>query len=155
MEQLRDYLITVICAGIFCGILEAIPAKGSAQSLRKLVCGLFLAVMVISPLRSLSPEGFLPESADWQSEADSFVAEGVALAQQERNARITETAKAYILDKAASLGVALEAELTVSEDGLPTSVILKGSCAPYPKGVLTAEITSELGIPKERQQWIG
>ena len=156
MDGIRQYLLTVITAAVLCGILEAIPAqKGSGNAVRKLICGLFLTVTVAAPLTRLDFTQWIPEEALWNQDGSDMAAAGAEAAAIERNAIIKSAAETYILDKAAALEVSLTAEVTVSEDGTPESVILSGVLSPYARQVLSNTIASDLAIAKERQKWIG
>lgn len=156
MEQIRQYLLTIICASVFCGILEAIPTqKGGSEALRKLICGLFLTATVASPLARIDLSQWVPGEISWSTEAQALAQEGAATAQAERNARIISSAEAYILDKADALEVSLHVEVMVSEEGVPEAVTLSGHCSPYARQMLMTAIASDLGIPKEHQRWIG
>lgn len=156
MEQIRQYLLTIICAAVFCGILEAIPSsKAGSEAMRKLLCGLFLTATVTAPLLRMDPSDWIVPESSIQSEAEGFAQAGFAAAEEARNARIIEAAEAYILDKAAAMEVSLNAQVQVTEDGVPEAVTLHGSCSPYARQMLMAAIASDLGIPKENQRWIG
>ena len=61
----------------------------------------------------------------------------------------TET---YILDKATTMEVELNVEVTL--DGLiPKKVILQGAVSPYTRASLSDWIAQQLGIPREAQIW--
>ena len=65
--------------------------------------------------------------------------------------------EAYILDKAASLGVELEVDVLLEDmyPMAPKTVRLSGSVSPYVRNRLQNIIAEELGISKENQIWIG
>jgi hypothetical protein len=68
---------------------------------------------------------------------------------------IKQETEAYILDKAQSLGCALEADVTVGEGlyPVPESVLICGSISNQNRKLLEDILVKELGISKENQQW--
>ena len=70
---------------------------------------------------------------------------------------IKEETEAYILDKAASLGVTLSVEVMVEDGNVPrlSGVQLSGQVSPYARQQLSTWISNDLGISKENQKWIG
>jgi len=70
---------------------------------------------------------------------------------------IAEQVAAYIVDKAAGMGISCTAEVTLTEDAqgnaLPYSVIVVGALTPAQRNALTGEITAELAIPSQRQYY--
>ena len=49
----------------------------------------------------------------------------------------------------------IQANVSLDEDCIPVSVSITGRISPLSRSKLTQMIASELGIPKERQEWIG
>lgn len=156
MDAIRQYLLTVISAAVFCGVLEAIPVKKSGgETLRKLACGVFLAATVVAPLTKLHLSDWISDETAWRQDGMAVTAEAVEAAEAQRNSIIKSSAEAYILDKAAALEVSLTAEVTIGADGTPEEVTLSGRASPYAKQVLSNTISADLAIAKEHQQWIG
>lgn len=50
MEALRQYVISVVAAAMLCGIVVRLFPNGSGKQVGKLICGLFLAYTVLSPI---------------------------------------------------------------------------------------------------------
>ena len=50
MEALRQYVISVVAAAMLCGIVVRLFPNGSGKQMGKLICGLFLAYTVLSPI---------------------------------------------------------------------------------------------------------
>lgn len=158
MEGLKAYLVSVTAASIICGIVNSLAGKkGTVSSVLKLLTGLFLALTVIRPVIRLSISEFDLYLDSITAKADAAVADGEIIAFQELAAIIKTETEAYILDKAASLGVDLEVEVILSDTAppLPTEVLLTGAVSPYAKVQLSEMIAAELGIPREAQRWSG
>lgn len=157
MDQIRQYLLCVCAAAILCGIANGIiEKKGSYSSVLKLITGLILALTVISPLVKIQWADVTQYVEGMTSDADDAVADGEAMAYEAEAAIIKSQTEAYILDKAASMGLNIEVEVTLSSSDppLPCAVSVKGSVSPYSKALLSQYISEELGISEENQQWI-
>lgn len=158
MEELKAYLISVTAASVICGILNALAGKkGSVTSIIKLLTGLFLALTVIRPVVKISFDEFDQYMDAVSVEANAAVSDGENMASQELASIIKAKAEAYILDKAASLGVDLEVDVILSNTAppMPVEVVLAGAVSPYAKVQISTMIAEDLGISKEAQQWSG
>ncbi len=156
MGQIGTYLISVCTCAIVCSVLTRIlGSKGMVSAVVKMLCGIFMTVTVISPLLNISVRNLNDYTLNFQQDAEHVVGDGKQSAKEELASIITEQTCAYILDKANSMNVNLQVQVSLSEDDipLPNSVTLKGNASPYAKQVISAWITSELGIPVEEQTW--
>lgn len=157
MDQIRRYLLSVIAAAILCGIVNTlIGKKGSYNSIVKLVTGLFMTFTVISPLVTIRLTDISDYFGDLTVQGTSISAGGEAIAFEELCTIIKSRTEAYILDKAVSMDLDIEVEVTLSSENppLPCAVIIKGSAAPYEKVVIMEYIAKDLGISKEDQLWM-
>ena len=157
MDALGRYILSVISAGLIAGIISGmIPHKKATGGLIRMLCGLFLAFVVMKPVSKLNYDIVLDFSREHLGTGNSLAAQGELLAKEGRCAIIKEKTEAYIVDKAAAFQADLnvEVELSGEESCVPESVILKGSVSPYTKQKLETVIETELGIPKENQQWL-
>ena len=121
----------------------------------KLICGLFLAYTVLSPISRVDFSNLPDFSLGCMDDAKDAAAMGENLARDSMADIIKEETEAYILDKAADLHANLHVEVTVGEDNLPTAVTLSGEASPYARRQIQAIIANDLGISKENQKWIG
>lgn len=70
---------------------------------------------------------------------------------------ITEKTEAYILDKAASLGAAVEAEVGIRQGShypYPWDCVIRGALTEAQKDALRRDLELSLGIPEERQVYL-
>ena len=158
MDSVRSYLLSVTTAAIICGIIMGIfGKKGTIGVVVKLLCGMFLAVTVISPVLELNLNELDLYLSDLQTVSDSAVQTGVHSARESLCLGIKEQTEAYILDKALGWNTDLEVEIVLSDEALPIpiEVRLYGDVSPYTRNFLTRMIESDLGIPREAQIWIG
>ena len=154
MEGLVQYLISIMAAAIICGIAKVVSdEKTAAGAMTRLVAGLIMAFTVIAPLVQMEL-GELPVlSSQILTDAENLSARGEEMAEVEANSIIMDELEAYILDKAASYGADVDVELRLLEYQ-PTEIIVRGSVLPGTRQKLQQMLETDLGIPKENQQWI-
>lgn len=146
---MKAYFMGILCAAFLCSLICAIG--GSGQQLRRLICGVILALAVFRPLSA--PE--LPElSAEpFLSDAQAAVAEGTAQADAAKKEIITRSLEAYILTRAEELGLTLRVQLTVHDDGTPAELILSADASPAERDTLIRILSRDLGIGREDIIW--
>lgn len=157
MEGIREYLISVTAAALLCGILRSLTGeKGSTAGLMRLLCGIFLALTVIRPVKELTLKNFSLLPANLINDAQDVSNEGVDYARQAKARLIKERCEAYILDKARELGAEIRVDIAVSRDNdpVPVSCVITGDLSPYARNQLRTALEKDLGIPEEDQQWI-
>ena len=156
MDAVRAYLLSVTGAAIVSAvILRLLPGKGAVSKIGKMMTALFMALTVISPITKVQ----LPDVHDiWPNlseEAEAAVLEGERDAKKALSEGISQRVEAYILDKAAQLGVRLSVQVELSEDVIPVPlyVRLQGNVSPYAKTQLRSIIKNDLGLDEEKQIW--
>ena len=156
MDAIYEYVLSVTGAAMVCAVVaRLLEGKGSAAVIGRILTGIFMAVTVIGPITQIhlsDANDLLPHlSAD----AQAAVAEGKETAQDALVKSISKQLEAYILDKAAKLGVKLTVRVELSEDTIPipVRVHLKGQVSPYAKSKLQSILRDELGLDKEKQIW--
>lgn len=156
MEGVRQYVLSIVAASLISGIVLGFLQGGTLKQLLKMICGLFLAFMVIGPIQRLDISDFqIP--GDAVTEGSLYTEEGEEIAREALVEIIKSETEAYILDKAAALDLQLNVTVRVSDGDppLPEGVRISGKVSPYARTRLEAAITSELGIPKENVEWTG
>ena len=101
MEALRQYVISVVAAAMLCGIVVRLFPNGSGKQVGKLICGLFLAYTVLSPISRVDFSNLPDFSLGYMGDAEDAAAMGENLARDSMADIIKEETEAYILDKAA------------------------------------------------------
>lgn len=145
------YLMGVISAAFLVSLILAVGGEGPGKGTRRLIGSLFLALAVFRPLGAMElPEFDLDLFRDAAQEA---VGEGTAQAAEARSDIISEACEAYILNKAAELGLEPQVRVTLNEEGLPTAVSLTGSASPSEREALSGWIARDLGLGKEAVTW--
>lgn len=154
MDALRKWLLGVIACAMLLSLAEQLCPEGSVKKIARFTGGLLLLLAMLHPLSTVE----LPEEV-WSA---GGYREAVARLELELEAErentfadgIAAELDAYIEDKAESLGADVRAAVTLTERGVvptPESVTLRGTYSE----ALSSWITSELGIAKEKQEWIG
>ena len=156
MDGIREYLISVTAAALLCGILKSLMGeKGSSAALIRLICGIFLALTVIRPLKELNLKDFSLLPTGLLEEARLTSGEGEEYTRQAKEDLIIPQCEAYILDKAQTLEANVRVEILISQEGepVPTGSIITGNLSPYARNQLSKTLEEDLGIPQEDQKW--
>jgi hypothetical protein len=152
----KDYLIQIVCAAILCVIAtELVPGKTVSAKLIRILCSLYLTICVISPFVNISFSDFSEYIEQFDINAAGAVEEGKKNSAIQTAAIIKANTESYILDKASSLGLSIDVEVTVSDSIplMPVKICYTGTVAPIYKHQLQSWVEKELGIKKEHQQW--
>ncbi len=154
LDLLRSWILGLAGAAVICAVITELCPAGSTKKVLKLLCGLVMTMALISPLIN----GQLPDMslnmAKYRTRANEISVSAKESADSYSREIIEEECRAYILDKAHSLGV----------DVKDASVILRWSNGGfwYPdKCTIEAEyntalaesIECELGLGMESQKW--
>lgn len=155
MEAVAKYVLTLCCGALICGILMSITGSdGPGGAIRRLICGMFLVLLAISPLKKLDFREIDRDFSFFSEAAESAALNGKNKASSALDKGISERCQTYILDKAGELSVSLEAEVDVDPDShLPVSAVMTGTVTPHQKQILTDCIARNLGIERSRQEW--
>ena len=157
MEGVREYLLSVTAGAILCGILGNLAGeKGSFSGMYKLIGGIFLCFLVVSPLTRVTLRDFADSAEELIDQGGWAAQEGEDIYDQTLRQIITDETRAYIMDKARSYGAEIQVEVTLSQSDPPTpeSCIITGSLSPYVRQQLKKILITDLGIPEENHTWI-
>lgn len=145
-----------ICVLATCGsLISSLAGSKMLQKRLRMVTGLFLLLTLSSSVLNLAFDDVEKTLNEIMEDGNAACREGEALTAENYLQSITARVQTYIEDKASQLGIQLEAEVTVSREGLPQHVVLYGTGELSTRMTLSSWIQSELGIPKENQLWIG
>lgn len=157
MESIRQYILSVIAAALFCGIINSfISDKKASGKIIKLASGLFMALTLVAPWTKLDITSISDFTQDISADAQAVVSSGEEAAQIYMGEIIKQQTESYILDKAFSLGLDVEVAVCLSGDTppKPASVTITGTVSPYSKSILSRFIENDLAIPEENQSWM-
>ena len=156
VSDMANYALSVFAASVIVAIIcVLLGEQGGVTSIIKVVCGLFLTFVVISPLIKLDFSGIIDYLDDFTLEGAEAASVGENMAREGERDIIISRVQAYILDKADSYGAQLNVEVVLDQDNIPVSVELNGNISPYAKAQMADILARDLGITKEYQLWIG
>lgn len=153
MEGMSQYILTVTAAAVFCCIVNVLTKQ---NKIIKLLTGVFLIITVIQPFFHFRFSLWSDFTSEIYTEAAAATADGEFSYEQELRAIITSRTRTYILDKANSLSLNLEVEVTLSDTNppVPNAVTLRGAASPFAKQSMLTFLSETLGIQKEGVYWI-
>jgi len=157
MEDIRQYIFSVIAAAIICAVLSQISAAaGKNGGIIKLISGLFLAFTVIHPIADLQIDALSSYTLGITDDARAAISAGENYARDSLASVIKQETEAYILDKASTLGAEITVEIILSSDSppVPEQACIQGAVSPSAKAKLQMLIAEDIGIAKEYQIWI-
>ena len=153
MEHVRQWLSSIVVVSLLLSVVQSLVPKGSLRRVASFLSGLVLLAVLLEPLPKQDLEGL--ELRGLQEETEKVRRQLEAEQETALKAGIAEQTEAYISDKAAALGLTVQArvETRTGEDGvpLPWSADMEGGYAEE----LAQWIEAELDIPRERQVWQG
>ena len=158
MGAARGWLLGLIAVSLLCGVAEALMPPGPVKRVGRLVCGLALLGAILSPVASLDVEGGQRWLEGCLASVSRREAELEETVQNQLRAVIEEEYAAYIVDKAAELGLDCRARVTCaeSEEGLylPVQTELTGVWTAEAQSKLIRVIAEDLGVPAESQIYV-
>ena len=155
MGAVRGWLLTVIGASLICALADALMPPGAVRRVGKLVCGLVLLGAVLSPLTRPDLPGGQRWVTDYLASLEAREEDLTETVNSQMKVIIEREYAAYIVDKAAELGLTCTArvECELSEDGLylPVRTEVAGLETAGGQEKLIRAIETDLGVPAERQ----
>lgn len=155
MGSLREWLTGLIAAAMLVAVADSLIPDGAVRKIAGFTGGLILLVVLVQPVLRLETDSLRQNFETYAAQIDALEEEFTAQNQSELKARIEDTTASYICDKASSLGLDCQVNVTAEEGEngvpIPNSVEIAG---PYQEE-LAAYMESELGIPRDRQIWKG
>jgi hypothetical protein len=156
MEDVHSYIIRLIATAMICWLACAMQKKDSTiAAISKLLCGVFMAITVISPLISFKLPNYQTFTQHYLTEAEDAAAFGQSITGGAMAEIIKQRCTTYILDKAQEFGAELTVEVRLTDDLIPVpiGVSLEGEISPYARLRLGELIANQLGIKEEAQYW--
>ena len=155
MEVVRAWLLSLIAVSLLCASARALMPKGAVRQVGRLVCGLVMLAAILSPVARLDAA----EGRRWLV--------GYFASVEQRRAGLEETVNnqmkhiiegeyaAYIVDKAAELGLTCTAQVECqrSAEGLylPVRTEVTGMLTEDIRIQLVRTIAEDLGVPERAQ----
>lgn len=155
MNTVYRYLLCVICMVVLCGIIR-ILFSGHHHSVMKLVTGLAVTVVMLSPILEVTSYPLDMDFRKYLEDSDISVQEGIDSAKRVSSEYIKSKSETYILNKAEEMGAHVSIDIALSDAELPVpeQITLRGTVPPYVRQQLADCIQNELGIAEDGQIWI-
>lgn len=155
IDNIREYVLSVIAASIICSIVKSIVgSKSSYGKVTALICGIFLAFTFLSPLVNFEISDLSLTPINIKTEAQDLAARAYVESQSQLRTIIKEETEAYILEKAESIDANIQVEIVLhDEKPIPVGAVIKGNVSPYNRTVLSQYMTDALAISEDAQIW--
>ena len=152
MTFFRGWLLGIVAASMALSLVYALLPKGAILMAAKCTGSLIIILVMLRPVLALRAEDFLHSYEQWEREiavqAEDKTAENVV----QMETLIRQETAAYISEKAAQWGLAVEVEVFCElREGVPFPAEVHLDI-PY-HGELSAYIAEELDIAAQRQYW--
>lgn len=158
MIGIGKYVGSVITVCLCCAIFRRLAGeKSSSAFVINTLCGIVVTVSVLTLLFQTDKIDVDMFIKNMTTDADTYIQAGVDQSNQQMQSIITEKVRAYILEKASYHSCNLteiDVRLSTEQLATPEYVKITGSFSPNAKQQLSEWIALNLGIPKEKQEWI-
>ena len=156
MGSIRQYILSVLCVVIVCGLAQNLFSLGTMHTLIKWIGGLAVMVTVLNPLVKGELIRWDIAFSDLNMSKELAIEEGLQIGEEALSTRICESTCAYILNEASDMGAEVEVEVELQESYpyQPEQVRIYGAVSPYIKQQLSIFLQRELGITEEHQIWV-
>jgi len=155
MQGIQAYILAVIGSVLICSLVFEVAKNTYAKETIKLICGMFITLMIIYPfirIDMLSMEEF---SAFMELDTETAALQGKDMVNEVLHDHIKYKVEAYILEKAEWWNGKITADVILNQENIPVKVTVNGEISPYGKQYLERIIEEDLGITKENQTWSG
>lgn len=156
MEWIKNWLLSVVCAAMATAVAEALSPKGMPKRLAKYAGGLLVLLAVLGPVRKLDSGAIGDAAANLKGRFRGYTEVLASENTEVTKAIIEEETAAYILDKAAGLGMTqcrVEVRCRMTEEGFPApeTVRVEGCGDERAWQSLSRAITADFAIEREAQ----
>ena len=143
----RQWLLGIVAAALAAALADCLISQASLRRLARLAGGVLMALALLRPLGTLA--GVSLSLEDWRGRREALEAQYRSAQDETLTAIIEEETAAYIVDKAAELGLETRVRVRAAERGASLEVWLT-----IPRAEALARWLEEtLSIPAEAQHW--
>lgn len=151
------WLVSILAVSLVCALADTMMPNGPVKRVGRLVCGLVLVAAILSPLAELDVGAGERWLEDYFAGLDRRETELREQVDDGMKTIIEQEYAAYIVDKAAQLGLSCSArvECRAEEEGLylPVRIEVTGPVGPEGQAELARVLETELGVPPEGQTY--
>ncbi|WP_186564428.1 stage III sporulation protein AF [Lawsonibacter celer] len=156
LELIRSWLIGITCAAMIVALAEGLTPPGAIRKVGKLTGGLVLLLAILQPILGLDGAALTRSLTEYRLDlsaySDSLEEENGELMKE----IIAEQSAAYIVDKAAELGISCQVTVETVQDGdypVPETVTVIGELDMAQQEALKRQIETDFAIPAQRQYY--
>lgn len=158
IELIRSWLIGITCAAMVVALAESLTPSGAARKVGRLTGGVVLFLAVLQPMVKLDGNDLSALLSEYRAKAGGYSSQLETENGKLMKDIIEEQTGAYILDKAAALGVesckvSVRAAHQEGEYPFPESVTVTGRLTEDQRSALSRQMEADLAIPADRQTW--
>ncbi len=157
VSAIFQYLVCVIASALLGSLVQQIAPPGTAGRVAKLACGLLVMLCMISPVLRLDSGKIAAWISELELQKDAAFT-GIEVQTKDLQADIiSDKVEAYVLDKAESLGLQIEAEVSMNTEGTypyPDGITIRGAFTQGQKALLQSYIEENFAIPEDRQVYL-
>lgn len=153
MEQVRAWLLSVLAAALFLGVLESVIPKGAVRQVGRLAVGLVLTLVLCRPLAGWLPGALRSQWEQAQSASVSADNSFAEVSEDYLSAVMSQRSAEYIQSAADGLGASVTASVTCRWEGelpVPEAAEISGSLSEDQRQSLVETVSTQLDIPAER-----
>ena len=159
IDLIRSWLVGITCTAMIVALAESLSPVGAVRKVGRLTGGLVLMLSILQPVATLDMADLSGVLAQYRIEAAGYPADLEAANGKLMKAIIEEETGAYILDKAAALGIeGCEVAVAVADregaSPIPEAVTVMGSLTEGQREALSRRIEADLAIPADRQTYL-
>ena len=158
LELIRQWLVGITCAAMIAALAEGLAPPGAVRKIGRFTGGLVLLIAVLKPVAAVDGQTLSRALAEYRLDLSAY---GAQLEEENRGLMksiIEEQTAAYIVDKAASMGLSCQVRVEAGGSGewpIPWRVTITGDLDGEAREALTRRIQEDFAIPAERQFYEG
>lgn len=154
-----ESFIRQLCAlSILCGVALTLTPQGSGRRVVSFACSLAMLSCVLGGVKTIDWDSYSLEISRYREREKTFLEHSSEI-RDELDRRIIESeCRTYVLEQAIRIGTPIR-DISVrvdwSTEGLwvPYAATIVGDLNEQDRGRLVRLLETELGIPRERQEW--
>ena len=157
VDLIGGWLVGVTCTAMLVALAEGLVPAGAGRKICRLTGGLVLLLAMVQPVLKLDGDALTGALTRYRLDLED---QRQTLEEENRllyESIIEAQSAAYIVDKAAALGISCQAEVVCRCDGedvpCPYQVQIRGEMSQEQRQLLAQLLESDLGIPPQRQQF--
>ena len=150
---MKEWVTSIVVVTMLLSVAQTLIPEGSIRKVSSFTGGLILLAALLQPVLEIKLDPMELGIGAYERAVRERQEELEAAGKSELSDIIAVRTAAYISDKAAALGIAAAAEVSVetAENGVPVPAAVKLDGPPVEE--LAVYMERELGIPRERQVW--